>query len=169
MNNNHVVIIVENLRIANMTRSAKGTVDKPGRNVTQKSRLNRFILDLGWGFFIGMLVYKQNWRGGLLLKVPTMNSSIECSKCVHIATDNGPVCELLWCTCCGHQKHADIHVARNLLRKDLILFTLSEENIGRIMNELPEGIRYKPVKGKSAGFLVKQKPAGTRKVLSLPT
>jgi putative transposase len=168
MSNNHAVTVVENLRIANMTRSAKGTVEKLGRNVAQKSRLNRAILDQGWGLFIRMLEYKQNWRGGLLLKVPPMNSSIECSECGHIALANRPVRELLRCMRCGHEKHADIHAARNLLRRGLKLFGLSEENIERRMNELPEGIRYKPVEGKSAGSPVKQEPAGTRKVVPLP-
>ncbi|MFD2348481.1 transposase [Nonomuraea ferruginea] len=43
------VIVHEDLRIANMTRSASGTIEAPGRNVAQKSGLNRSILDAGWG------------------------------------------------------------------------------------------------------------------------
>jgi len=35
------VIRVENLNIKGMTRSARGTVEKPGRNVAQKTGLNR--------------------------------------------------------------------------------------------------------------------------------
>src|SRR5690606_2886696 len=41
------VIVHEDLRIANMTRSASGTIDNPGRNVAQKSGLNRSILEIG--------------------------------------------------------------------------------------------------------------------------
>jgi putative transposase len=36
------------LKIKNMTASAKATVEKPGRNVKQKSGLNRSILEQGW-------------------------------------------------------------------------------------------------------------------------
>ncbi|MFI6708406.1 RNA-guided endonuclease InsQ/TnpB family protein [Nonomuraea sp. NPDC050478] len=43
------LIVREDLRIANMTRSASGTIERPGRNVAQKSGLNRSILDAGWG------------------------------------------------------------------------------------------------------------------------
>jgi transposase len=47
------VIAVEDLKIANMTRSAKGTIDAPGRNVRQKAGLNRGILANGWGWWCG--------------------------------------------------------------------------------------------------------------------
>ncbi|WP_246090495.1 RNA-guided endonuclease InsQ/TnpB family protein [Nonomuraea deserti] len=43
------VIVHEDLRITNMTRSASGTIQTPGRNVAAKSGLNRSILDAGWG------------------------------------------------------------------------------------------------------------------------
>ena len=42
-----------------MSRSARGTVEEPGRNVAQKSGLNKAILDQGWGTFRRMLEYKQ--------------------------------------------------------------------------------------------------------------
>jgi len=40
------VIRVENLNVKAMTRSARGTVDQPGRNVAQKAGLNRDLRDL---------------------------------------------------------------------------------------------------------------------------
>jgi putative transposase len=49
------VIRVEDLNIANMTRSAKGTVEQPGRNVRQKAGLNREILRSGWGLLVRRL------------------------------------------------------------------------------------------------------------------
>ncbi len=48
------VIAVEDLKIRNMTRSASGTLEAPGRNVRQKAGLNRGILANGWG---------RPWRG----------------------------------------------------------------------------------------------------------
>ncbi len=44
---NHAVIVVEDLQIRNMSQSAQGTVEEPGRNVAQKAGLNKAILDQG--------------------------------------------------------------------------------------------------------------------------
>jgi hypothetical protein len=63
------VIKIEKLQIPNMTRSAKGTVAQPGTNVQAKSRLNRSILDQGWGMFARVLNYKLAERGGELVYV----------------------------------------------------------------------------------------------------
>lgn len=43
----HSLVVLEDLRIRNMTRSAAGTVEEPGTNVSQKRGLNRSILDAG--------------------------------------------------------------------------------------------------------------------------
>ena len=66
---NHAVVVLEDLNAANMTASAKGTVETPGRNVRQKSGLHKSILDQGWGMLKRMLEYKLRWRGGMLLLV----------------------------------------------------------------------------------------------------
>src|ERR1039457_448507 len=47
------VIRVENLKVKNMTRSARGTRENPGRNVRAKAGLNRGILGSGWGLLAG--------------------------------------------------------------------------------------------------------------------
>ena len=52
---NHAEIFREDLKIKNMTASAKGTVEEPGSRVAQKSGLNRSILDQGWGIFFNKL------------------------------------------------------------------------------------------------------------------
>lgn len=57
---NHAMIVLEDLKVSNMSKSAKGTVDEPGRNVKAKSGLNRSILDQGWHDFKRQLIYKQN-------------------------------------------------------------------------------------------------------------
>jgi putative transposase len=38
---NHAVVVMEDLRITNMTASARGTLEAPGTNVRAKSGLNR--------------------------------------------------------------------------------------------------------------------------------
>ena len=49
------LVCVEDLKIKNMGRSAKGTVEIPGTNVAAKSKLNRSINDAGWGQFVSIL------------------------------------------------------------------------------------------------------------------
>jgi len=74
-------IAVEDLTVAAMTRSAKGTILKPGRRVRQKAGLNRSILDAAWGEFTEMLDYKLTARGGRLVRVPAGGTSQACSGC----------------------------------------------------------------------------------------
>lgn len=62
-------IAVENLAITNMVKSAKGTVERPGRNVRQKSGLNRAIAGQAWGRTVELLTYKLADRAGTLVKV----------------------------------------------------------------------------------------------------
>lgn len=67
---NHAMIVIEDLKVSNMSRSAAGTVSQPGHNVRAKSGLNRSILDQGWYEMSRQLEYKQFWRGGQVLAVP---------------------------------------------------------------------------------------------------
>ena len=113
----HALIVFEDLRIWNMTRSAKGTVDQPGRNVRQKAGLNRAILDQGWGEFARMLGYKTAERGGYLLLVPPQHSSQECSGCGHVAAESRPTRDLFRCVKCGHTEHADVNAAKVILAR----------------------------------------------------
>jgi putative transposase len=57
------VIAVQDLAITNMTRSASGTVQEPGRNVAAKAGLNRSILDAGWAQFLAILLAKAEGAG----------------------------------------------------------------------------------------------------------
>ena len=56
------VIRVENLKVKNMTRSARGTRENPGRNVRAKAGLNRGILGSGWGLLVRRLADKAPGR-----------------------------------------------------------------------------------------------------------
>ena len=64
-------IVTEKLHISNMTRSAKGTIEKPGKNVRQKGGLNREILDTAPDLFLQMLRYKAEEAGIAYLEVST--------------------------------------------------------------------------------------------------
>jgi IS605 OrfB family transposase len=79
--NSHGLIVVEDLWIKNMTRSAKGTLAEPGVNVAQKRRLNRSILAQGWGELHRQLAYKTGWYGSELAVVPASYTSQTCSAC----------------------------------------------------------------------------------------
>ncbi len=85
---NQGLVVLEDLRIKNMSRSAKGSIDSPGKDVKQKSGLNRSILDAGWGEFRRQLEYKVDWAGGILIAVDSKNTSRRCPVCGHTAKEN---------------------------------------------------------------------------------
>ncbi|WP_249401473.1 RNA-guided endonuclease InsQ/TnpB family protein [Escherichia coli] len=85
---NHAMIVIEDLKVSNMSKSAAGTVSQPGRNVRAKSGLNRSILDQGWYEMRRQLEYKQLWRGGQVLAVPPAYTSQRCACCGHTAKEN---------------------------------------------------------------------------------
>ena len=64
-----VRVCIEDLQVRNMSRSSKGSSEQHGKQVRQKSGLNRAILDQGWGEFRRQLEYKVSWAGGILLVV----------------------------------------------------------------------------------------------------
>ena len=120
------VIVHEDLRIANMTRSASGTIDNPGRNVAQKSGLNRSILDAGWGVFLTILAHKAESAGRELIAVNPANTSRTCARCGHCAAENRVTQAEFACTACGHTAHADVNAAENILRAGLALRDAAE-------------------------------------------
>jgi len=120
------VIVYEDLRITNMIRSASGTIEQPGRNVAQKSGLNRSILDAGWGVFLRVLAYKAESAGRELIAVNPANTSRTCARCGHCAAENRVTQAEFACTACGHTAHADVNAAENILRAGLALRDAAE-------------------------------------------
>lgn len=110
----HGVVVLEDLKTKNMTRSAKGNAEKHGRNVKAKSALNRSILQNNWYEFETLLKYKLEWSGGRLLKVDPKYTSQNCNKCGHTDKANRKD-ESFKCLSCGHEDHADINGAKNIL------------------------------------------------------
>jgi putative transposase len=117
LSKNHALVALEDLNVQNMTRSARGTKDAPGRNVRQKSGLNRAILDQGWGTFRRLIEYKELWRGGMAVFVDPAYTSQECSVCGHVSSENRPSQELFYCQRCGHTSNADENAARVVLSR----------------------------------------------------
>jgi putative transposase len=111
----HAMIAVEDLKVRNMSRSASGTIDAPGRNVRAKSALNKAILDQGWGEFRRQLEYKTVWRGGYFVAVDPKNTSRTCPCCGHVSSENRKTQVLFKCVACGHESNADHVGALNVL------------------------------------------------------
>jgi putative transposase len=110
------MVVVEDLQLSNMSRSAAGSIEQPGRNVRAKSGLNRSILDQGWAGFRRQLEYKMLWAGGLLLAVPPTNTSRTCPRCGHVSADNRRMQAEVACVACGFHENADLAGAINVLR-----------------------------------------------------
>ena len=113
---NHAMVVIEDLQVSNMTRSAAGTVEQPGKKVKQKSGLNQAILDQGWSEFRRQLEYKMLWRGGLFLAIPPQNTSRTCPCCEHVSGDNRKSQAVFACVECGFTENADLVGAINVLR-----------------------------------------------------
>lgn len=112
---NHAMIVIEDLKVSNMSKSAKGTAEQHGRNVRAKSGLNRSILDQGWYEMRRQLEYKQLWRGGQVLAVPPAYTSQRCAYCGHTEKENRLSQSKFECRVCGYTANADINGARNIL------------------------------------------------------
>jgi putative transposase len=105
------VIRVENLKIKNMIRSAKGTIDQPGRNVAAKAGLNREISRSGSGLLVKRLEAKAPSR---VEKIPPAFTSQRCSACGHVAAENRKSQALFQCIACDFTSNADVNAAMNI-------------------------------------------------------
>jgi putative transposase len=103
-----------------MTKSARGTIKDPGKNVQVKANLNKLILDQGWNNFKQKIDYKSKWNGDEVFLVNPAYTSQQCSKCGHIAEENRPTPEEFICQKCGLEIDADINAAKNILAIGLI-------------------------------------------------
>jgi putative transposase len=113
---NHAMVCIEDLQVRNMSKSAKGSAEQPGKQVRAKSGLNKSILDQGWFEFRRQLDYKLAWNGGWLIAVPPQNTSRTCPYCGHVSKDNRQTQARFECVGCGFEEHADVVGAINVLR-----------------------------------------------------
>jgi putative transposase len=111
------LVVLEDLQVKNMSRSAKGTQKAPGRRVRAKAGLNKAILDQGWAELRRQLQYKMQWCGGQVLAVDPKNTSRTCPECGHVAADNRKTQAEFRCVSCGHSAHADVVGALNILAR----------------------------------------------------
>jgi putative transposase len=123
---NHAVVFIEDLQVKNLSASSKGTRAKPGKRVAQKSGLNRSILDASPFELRRQLVYKTQWRGGLLVSVPPQNTSRRCPECQHTSAENRKTQAKFVCVECGFSAHADFVGAVNIREAGLALLACSQ-------------------------------------------
>lgn len=119
------LIVVEDLKIANMLRRARPVpdLDNPGmflpNGARAKTGLNRSISDAGWGQFVSILRAKVEEAGRAWIEVDPRHTSDGCERCGHTARDNRVTQAEFACQRCGHTAPADEHAARNILRAGL--------------------------------------------------
>jgi putative transposase len=111
----HGRIVIEDLNVAGMIRSARGTVATPGRNVRAKSGLSRSLADAGFGEFRRQLGYKCRWYGAkLVIAERFLPSSKTCSRCGMIRDHLSLRERVFHCPTCGLHIDRDLNAAINL-------------------------------------------------------
>ncbi|MFI7667572.1 RNA-guided endonuclease InsQ/TnpB family protein [Nocardia sp. NPDC049526] len=141
------LVALEALRTRNMTASARGTVAEPGRNVSQKSGLNRSILQKGWHRFELALANAARYTGTRIVKVPAAYTSLTCSRCRMIDPESRESQAVYRCRSCGYSENADVNAAKNI-----------RNAVGHAVSACGD---------LGTGRSVKQEPAGTREELPL--
>ena len=145
----------ENLKLKNLTASARGTVEAPGKNVAQKAGLNRALLDVALGLVRQQAKYKVGWAGGVCVEVVAAYTSQRCSECCKhpqddVATahlDNGRITrDDFICPLCGYAVHADVNAARNILALGREIWTADGYTAGG-----PPGAACGGLRGRRAG------------------
>ena len=135
---NHAMIALEDLQVRNMSKSAKGNSEQHGKQVKQKSGLNRSILDQGWAEFRTQLEYKATWNGGFVVAVPPQYTSQTCPCCGHVSKDNRQTQAKFECVECGFEENADVVGAINILaRGHRVLACGVSVRLGRSVKQEP--------------------------------
>jgi putative transposase len=128
------LIRVEDLRVTSMTRSARGTTERPGRNVRQKAGLNRSIQASGWGLLVRRL---EDKAPGRMEKIPSAFTSQRCSACGHVAAESRESQALFRCTACKYAGNADVNAAKNIAAGHAVT-ARGRSPLGERMNREPQ-------------------------------
>ena len=137
---NHALVVIEELKIKNMSKSSSGNIDTPGKNVKAKSGLNKSILDQGWGIFRSQLEYKLLWNAGELRTVSPHHTSQRCNKCSCVDSRNRTSQDCFVCISCNHSENADINAAKNILAIGQIVSVCGENALAISMKQKSLGI-----------------------------
>ncbi len=125
LTNKFDLIVVEDLRVKNMSKSSKGNEVTHGKRVKQKSGLNRTILNASFYQFVSMIQYKTTMLNDkLFVKVNPQYTSQECSNCGNIDKANRPKQDKFKCISCGFETNPDIQASKTILKRGLESFGL---------------------------------------------
>jgi putative transposase len=116
---NHAVVCIEDMPVGNMSASAAGTAEHPGRNVRAKAGLNKAILDQGSFELRRQLEYKMQWRGGRCMAVPPQYTRQTCPACGHCSAGNRKEQAHFACLACKYGENADVVGAINILSRGM--------------------------------------------------
>lgn len=109
------VIGVEDLNVRGMTRSALGSIEKPGKNVRAKTGLNRSILDVAPRQIRRLLEYKAAWSGTRLIVIDRFApTSKKCSNCRAVKAKLSRGARTFKCEYCGLLLDRDVNAAINI-------------------------------------------------------
>ena len=111
------MVYVEDLKVRNMTASAKGTIEKPGQRVKQKSGLNKAMLRFSPHQLVSSLEWALLKHGGYVAKVNPAYTSQTCPSCGHCEKENRPTQAEFKCRQCGYTNNADVVGAINVLNR----------------------------------------------------
>jgi putative transposase len=128
------LIRVEDLQIKNMTKSAKGTSESPGRNIAQKAGLNRSILRSGWGLLVRRL---EDKAPGRVERINCAFRSQRCWACGQVDPKSRESQARFVCTACGYACHADVNAARNIAAGHAVT-ARGGDGIARPVNREPQ-------------------------------
>ena len=118
--NDYDLIVHEDLKIASMTRRPKARQDGDSscapNGAAAKAGLNGSISDSGWGQLLSKIAYKAEEAGREVIAVDPRHTSQRCAQCGHVAAKNRVTQAEFRCQACGHEAHADVNAALNILR-----------------------------------------------------
>ena len=138
-------VATDALNLGNMTASARGTQETPGKNVAAKRGLNRSLAHAAPGE-TNAIVRRCGEKLGLwVVEGRPAYGSVTCPRCSHVDRESRESQSRFRCTKCGHVDNADSNAARVSqlrARKRLSAY------LGTIRaRQRREGVASKPAKG----------------------
>ena len=117
-------VILEDLKLKNMTAAAKPKEREDGNGYKQngkkrKSGLNEVLLDNAIGQLRTFIENKAKERGRKVIRVNPKYTSQTCFNCGNIDKANRVSQSKFKCTSCGYEAHADQNAAANILIRGL--------------------------------------------------
>lgn len=133
----HDLIVFEKLNTKGMTHkpAPKPDPDRPGAFLPNRARakagLSRGILASCWGVLATRTGQKAAASGAVVIAVNPKYTSQECRVCGHIASASRESQAVFRCVSCGHEDHADVNAAKNVLARGLALTAVPAHAPGR--------------------------------------